>query len=79
MIGFANDAFVGNLDQFCDNIVSHHLLQAQFILIKITVYVGNGRGSKQVKGFMFEKPIDLKVGVNHLTMLSSTMGMKVSM
>uniref|UniRef100_A0A0A8YH38 Beta-galactosidase n=1 Tax=Arundo donax TaxID=35708 RepID=A0A0A8YH38_ARUDO len=41
-------------------------------------FVGSGRGSKQVKGFMFEKPIDLKVGVNHITLLSSTMGMKDS-
>nr|CAB3454079.1 unnamed protein product [Digitaria exilis] len=41
-------------------------------------FVGSGRGSKQVKGFMFEKPVDLKVGVNHITLLSSTMGMKDS-
>ncbi|OEL28695.1 Beta-galactosidase 12 [Dichanthelium oligosanthes] len=41
-------------------------------------FVGSGRGSKQVKGFMFEKPVDLKVGVNHITFLSSTMGMKDS-
>lgn len=45
--------------------------------IKIIVFIGSGRGSKQVKGFMFEKPVDLKVGVNHITLLSSTMGMKV--
>uniref|UniRef100_K3ZQT2 Beta-galactosidase n=1 Tax=Setaria italica TaxID=4555 RepID=K3ZQT2_SETIT len=41
-------------------------------------FVGSGRGSKQVKGFMFEKPVDLKVGVNHITLLSSAMGMKDS-
>ncbi|KAL5670105.1 hypothetical protein ACJX0J_022326, partial [Zea mays] len=35
-------------------------------------------GNKQVKGFMFEKPVDLKVGVNHVILLSSTMGMKDS-
>ncbi|KAL6846042.1 hypothetical protein ACP4OV_023490 [Aristida adscensionis] len=40
--------------------------------------VGSGRGSKQVKGFMYEQPMHLKVGVNHVTMLSSTMGMKDS-
>ncbi|ONM23189.1 Beta-galactosidase 11 [Zea mays] len=40
-------------------------------------FVGCARGNKQVKGFMFEKPVDLKVGVNHVVLLSSTMGMKV--
>ncbi|XP_039792361.1 beta-galactosidase 12-like isoform X2 [Panicum virgatum] len=41
-------------------------------------FVGSGRGSKQVKGFMFERPVDLKVGVNHITLLSTAMGMKDS-
>ncbi|ONM23190.1 Beta-galactosidase 11 [Zea mays] len=41
-------------------------------------FVGCARGNKQVKGFMFEKPVDLKVGVNHVVLLSSTMGMKDS-
>jgi hypothetical protein len=26
---------------------------------------------------MFERPVDLKVGVNHITLLSTAMGMKV--
>ncbi|AQK79115.1 putative metal-nicotianamine transporter YSL6 [Zea mays] len=39
---------------------------------------GCAHGNKQVKGFMFEKPVDLKVGVNHVVLLSSTMGMKDS-
>ncbi|PWZ26783.1 Shaggy-related protein kinase alpha [Zea mays] len=41
-------------------------------------FVGCAHGNKQVKGFMFEKPVDLKVGVNHVVLLSSTMGMKDS-
>ncbi|AQK68612.1 putative metal-nicotianamine transporter YSL6, partial [Zea mays] len=41
-------------------------------------FVGCARRNKQVKGFMFEKPVDLKVGVNHVVLLSSTMGMKDS-
>ncbi|KXG36088.1 beta-galactosidase 12 [Sorghum bicolor] len=41
-------------------------------------FVGSARGNKQVKGFMFEKPVDLKAGVNHVVLLSSTMGMKDS-
>ncbi|AQK58940.1 Putative glycogen synthase kinase family protein [Zea mays] len=41
-------------------------------------FVGCAHGNKQVKGFMFEKPVDLKVGVNHVILLSSTMGMKDS-
>jgi hypothetical protein len=42
-----------------------------------TICAGSARGSKKDKGFMFEKPIDLKIGVNHLALLSSSMGMKV--
>ncbi|KAK1633099.1 hypothetical protein QYE76_007414 [Lolium multiflorum] len=41
-------------------------------------FAGSARGSKKDKGFMFEKPIDLKIGVNHLALLSSSMGMKDS-
>jgi hypothetical protein len=83
MTGFANDAFVGNLDQLCNNLLPPKTLACcknaskTIVQIKIPLYVGSARGNKQVKGFMFEKPVDLKVGVNHVVLLSSTMGMKV--
>jgi hypothetical protein len=83
MMGFANDAFVGNLDQLCNNLVPPKTLACcmnaskAIVQIKIPLHVGCARGNKQVKGFMFEKPVDLKVGVNHVVLLSSTMGMKV--
>ena len=83
MIGFANDAFVGNLDQLCNNLLPPKTLACcknaskTIVQIKIPLYVGSARGNKQVKGFMFEKPVDLKAGVNHVVLLSSTMGMKV--
>ncbi|ONM61261.1 Beta-galactosidase 11 [Zea mays] len=83
MMGFANDAFVGNLDQLCNNLILPKALACcknaskTTVQIKIFLHVGCARGSKQVKGFMFEKPVDLKVGVNHVVLLSSTMGMKV--
>nr|CAG30724.1 putative beta-galactosidase precursor [Hordeum vulgare] len=41
-------------------------------------FAGNGRGSKKEKGFMFETPINLRIGINHLALLSSSMGMKDS-
>uniref|UniRef100_A0ACD5XZP6 Uncharacterized protein n=1 Tax=Avena sativa TaxID=4498 RepID=A0ACD5XZP6_AVESA len=41
-------------------------------------FAGNARGSKKEKGFVLEKPIDLRIGVNHLSLLSSSMGMKDS-
>uniref|UniRef100_A0A0E0IN08 Beta-galactosidase n=1 Tax=Oryza nivara TaxID=4536 RepID=A0A0E0IN08_ORYNI len=41
-------------------------------------FVGTGRGSKREKSFVFEKPMDLRVGINHIAMLSSSMGMKDS-
>ncbi|XP_014757381.1 beta-galactosidase 12 isoform X2 [Brachypodium distachyon] len=41
-------------------------------------FAGSGRGSKKDKGFLFEKPIDLRIGINHLALLSSSMGMKDS-
>uniref|UniRef100_A0A804PEM5 Beta-galactosidase 11 n=1 Tax=Zea mays TaxID=4577 RepID=A0A804PEM5_MAIZE len=84
MMGFANDAFVGNLDQLCNNLVPPKTLACcmnaskTIVQIKIPLHVGCARRNKQVKGFMFEKPVDLKVGVNHVVLLSSTMGMKDS-
>ncbi|KAL6601348.1 hypothetical protein ACP70R_044568 [Stipagrostis hirtigluma subsp. patula] len=41
-------------------------------------FVGTGRGNKQEKTFQFQQPIHLKIGVNHIAMLSSTTGMKDS-
>lgn len=39
------------------------------------VFVGCGHGTKMNKAFTLEKPMDLKVGVNHIALLSSTLGM----
>ncbi|KAF7060272.1 hypothetical protein CFC21_067067 [Triticum aestivum] len=41
-------------------------------------FAGNGHGSKKEKFFTFETPISLRLGVNHLALLSSSMGMKDS-
>ena len=79
LMGFVNDAFAGNLGQLCNSLVypKANTTNYEALTIVTTICAGSARGSKKDKGFMFEKPIDLKIGVNHLALLSSSMRMKV--
>lgn len=78
LIGFVNDAFAGNLANSVTCLSkSRYKLQALKRDFITTINAGSGRGSKKEKGFMYETPINLKIGVNHLALLSSSMGMKV--
>nr|CAD1830526.1 unnamed protein product [Ananas comosus var. bracteatus] len=39
------------------------------------IYVGSGHGVKLEKSFIFQKPMDLKAGINHVAILALTIGM----
>ncbi|XP_019709489.2 beta-galactosidase 11 [Elaeis guineensis] len=38
------------------------------------IYIGSGHGAKLEKSFVFQKPMDLKQGVNHISILGMTVG-----
>ncbi|KAA8546108.1 hypothetical protein F0562_020441 [Nyssa sinensis] len=38
-------------------------------------YIGSGHGSNIEKSFVFQKPIKLKTGINHITLLGMTVGL----
>ncbi|XBI09808.1 hypothetical protein VPH35_137276 [Triticum aestivum] len=54
---------------------SHGHAMVAFVNKKL---VGCGHGTKMNKAFSLEKPIEVKVGINHISILSSTLGLQDS-